>query len=71
MLKKNKWHVIEQIDVDYIANRFDNYFSSIGSAMASGIKNSRTHINDYISKIPIAWLPSLFMHVHKMKYQNL
>ena len=57
---KNKWHVIKQIDVDNItylnpadiANRFGDYFSSIGSTMASRIKNSRTHINDYISKIP-------------------
>ena len=43
---KNKWHVIKQIDIDNItylnstdiANRFGDYFSSIGSPMTSGIK---------------------------------
>ena len=56
---KNKWHVMEPIDVYNItylisadiAKRFGDYFSSIGIKMASGIKKCMTNIKDYISKI--------------------
>ena len=70
---KNKWHVIEQIDVDNItcfnstdiANRFGYYFSSIGIKIVG-----LTLITTYLGS-PIAQLSSLCMHVHEMKYQNI
>ena len=76
---KNKWHIIKQIDIDNItylnspdiANRFGDYFSSIGSTVVSGIKNIRHTLLTTHLRSPIVQHPSLCMHVHKMKYQTL
>ena len=76
---KNKSHVIEQTDVDNITYLISKWHCQqiwwlfFLNRKYNGLwnKQSRTPVNDYISKIQNSSTSIFCIHVHDMKYQNI